>query len=167
MAKKKAKGSKPGRKALEISIEEQEILINIADMGATDTEMAKAIGVTRPTFLDYRKKNPDFDRKIRLQKARSDGDVFASLKKSAVGYEHDELKHFVVSDGVQNGSHVEAVETIKKYPPNAMSIKFYLMNRQPGKFRNKFDITNDEIKNMTDQELEDKVRELLINGEKE
>ena len=48
-----------------------------------------------------------------------------------------------------------------------MSIKFYLMNRQPGKFRNKHDVTISEIENMSDQELEDKVRDILDNGDGE
>lgn len=163
---KPADDSSPGPSPLTLSYEQKEMLINIADMGATDSELAHAVGVSRPTYLAYLERDPEFKGRIKAAKIKSDGEVFAALKKSAVGYEHDETKFFVCRVD-KDCDTVTSVETVKKYPPNAMSIKFYLMNRQPMKFRNKIDLDMAELAGMDFNELEAKVKEIIAQRQRE
>jgi len=66
--------------------------------------------------------------------------VVQALYLSALGFTTKHRKAVVVSDGAQNGAHIEYVTEHHRTPPNATSIIFWLKNRKPDKWSDKKDV---------------------------
>jgi len=93
----------------------------MAEKGATDAEMAKAVGVTFQTFNNWKKAKPKFFESLKDWKITADLAVEQALYKRACG--------MVVRDGDKD----------RELPPDATSMIFWLKNRQPAKWREKQD----------------------------
>lgn len=112
------------------------IAIGMAKMGATDPEIANAIGVSRSTLNLWKEQNKDFSDAQREAKEEADAKVEAALYKMATGFEYKAKKPMVVGDG-GGEAHVEIVEYDETVLPNTTSMIFWLKNRQPAKWRDK------------------------------
>ncbi len=104
-------------------------------LGATDIEVADAIGIFISTLYRWKAENKPFCDALKAGKKESDDRVVSSLYSSAVGYERDEVDIRVVMN--------EIVETkVRKfYPPVPTSAIFWLKNRRPEEWREKVDHT--------------------------
>lgn len=100
-------------------------------MGATTADLAELFSVAPATVDKWIAEIPLFSETVK--KAKHDRDVLVekSLFDRATGYSHPEDKIF-------NDQGVPLiVPTIKHYPPDPVSMIFWLKNRQPAKWRDK------------------------------
>lgn len=106
-------------------------IIQLAESGKTNEQIAEIIGVHVRTLENWQGKHPQLLWAIRESKQMADELVEASLFSRAVGYTHSEEKAFC-SEGV-----VITHDTQKHYPPDVQAAMFWLKNRQPDKWREK------------------------------
>jgi hypothetical protein len=104
---------------------------SMAKLGATDIEIADAIGIEARTLYRWKAENKVFCQALKAGKEVADERVERSLFARANGYEHDEMDIRVVQG--------EIVQTpIRKfYPPDTTAAIFWLKNRKPGEWRDK------------------------------
>lgn len=107
---------------------------SLAAMGATNDEIADAIGVSVRTIIRWAKEHESFGKALAEGKGVSDAKVIRSLYQRATGYEYEEEKRIVEYDKDGNIKPVK-VEKIKKHvPPNVAAQCFWLKNRQRSKW---------------------------------
>lgn len=119
-------------------------IIEMAERGATDIEIAEFIGVHPNTIGYWKKTNQEFLFALKEAKNIADGLVEASLFRRATGYSHPAVKHFldkqIVEDEFTGEKRVKSVvikeEYTEHYPPDTMAIMYWLNNRQPERWRN-------------------------------
>ena len=120
-------------------------------LGATDKELADFFGVTETTVNNWKKAHQSFFESIRAGKTVADMEIANSLYKSAQdrlipAYQAFKTRN-VTYDKKGNKietEQVEVVEVPQAVPANDRAIKFWLMNRQPSKWRDKQEPTEEE-----------------------
>lgn len=105
--------------------------------GATDAEVAEALGVSEQTINAWKRAHPEFLESLRDGKREADDRVERALFERATGYSHEAVKIITVSDGNNMGSHVEQIPYTEHYPPDTTAAIFWLKNRRPGAWRDK------------------------------
>lgn len=119
---------------------EKKLILALYEAGKTDEQVASVLGMAKTTVIDACKYNGLTDT-IKEAKEKPDDVVERSLYERANGYEHPEEKIFC-NDGV-----IVRATTTKKYPPDPVSMIFWLKNRRPEKWREKtelkVDVTDD------------------------
>lgn len=104
---------------------------SLAAMGATNDEIADAMGVSKRTILRWAKEHESFGKALSEGKGVSDAKVIRSLYQRATGYEYTEEKKIVEIDQKDGSVKPVRVETIKKHvPPDVAAQCFWLKNRQ-------------------------------------
>ena len=103
----------------------------LAALGATDREVAEALGVSERTIYRWKHEQPDFAGELRLGKEAADARVVQSLYHRAIGYTYDAVKVFA-----HNGKPVIA-EYVEHVPPDTTAMIYWLRNRQPDEWRDK------------------------------
>lgn len=93
--------------------------------------MADFFTVSVATINNWKKNHPEFLESLKSGKVVADANVSACLYERATGYSHKEDKIF------NNNGTALIVETEKHYPPDPLSIKYWLNNRQPELWREK------------------------------
>lgn len=106
-------------------------------LGATDAEVASFFEVDVATLNRWKKKHPEFCASLKRGKDDADSRVAQSLFRRALGYSHPAVKILTVSNGNNQGSSVEEVPYIERYPPDTVACIFWLKNRQRDKWRDK------------------------------
>lgn len=109
-------------------------------LGATDAQLADFFEVSVPTIDKWKQSKPEFLQALRDGKADADGRVAASLYRRALGYSHKAVKIITVARGANQGSDVEQVPYIERYPPDTAAAIFWLKNRHPDLWREKMDV---------------------------
>lgn len=104
-------------------------------LGATDRELAEFFGVSESTLNLWKSEHPEFSESLKRGKAESDARVEQSLYRRALGYSHDAVKILMTKDG-----DVYREEYVEHYPPDTVACIFWLKNRQPEHWRDKFDV---------------------------
>lgn len=133
-----SKSTKIGRPSIAEKIDKEKLKEFYLD-GKTDTEIAEIFGICTKTLQNWRKKNPEFILTLNDDwKKVADHKVERSLYERACGYTHPETKAQWVQD--EKGGRWEYADMVKHYPPDPVSMIFWLKNRQPGKWRDKTDI---------------------------
>ena len=134
MTKKKAPGElkKRGRKSTYNPEIHPKIASDLALMGKTQPEIAKALGVDEDTVIRWRKEFPEFAGAIKESKDQADSKVVACLYQRACGYEYTEIKVVENPDGTRRKE-----MTKRKVAPDVTAQIFWLKNRQPGQWRDK------------------------------
>ena len=125
-----------------ITTEQIKAIYKLAKAGCSDHEIAKAIGISYPTFL--KNKFEFFDL---LKKGREEGlpihiaAVENALLRKACGFEFTEVTrepHYVHKDGyiaIHEDKEMQVTKTVTKYVvPSDQSIFYYLGNRAPEKW---------------------------------
>lgn len=132
----------------------------LSKMGATDAEMAEFFGVAISTLNLWKVKHPEFSEALSIGKEIADNRVVNSLYQRAMGYSHPDVDIRVVE------GQVVQTELIKHYPPDSTAMIFWLKNRDPSNWRDKTDIEHSgSIAGLTDDQIEQKIRELTSKGE--
>ena len=98
-------------------------------LGATDAELAEALGVSTFTIKDWRTRHLAFGEACKLGKDAADDRVEMALYNRAVGYTFDSEKVFCSEGEVVRAAIKEHV------PPDVNAIRFWLMNRRPELWR--------------------------------
>src|SRR5882762_2982318 len=118
--------------------------------GATDFEIATALGVTRQTFYLWMQTHPKFFDAVKLGKAPPDKRTERSLFERANGYSFPSEEMFLVDEVIETPAPTAAdpkavvitrtkkvlrVPTVKHVPPSDTAIIFWLKNRRKDKWR--------------------------------
>ncbi len=101
-----------------------DVIEKIMQFGLTDKNLAFVLGISEDTITRWKKDDPDFLSVLKQAKETSDAKVVRSLYERASGYEHPDV-HISNYQGV-----ITKTEIIKRYPPDATSMIFWLKNRQ-------------------------------------
>lgn len=115
--------------------------------GKTDKQVAQILDVTEQTINNWKNAQPHFFESLKDWKIIADEKVEKSLYERACGYTCKETK--VAS---HEGLIIDKVEIDKNYPPDPVSMIFWLKNRKPDEWRDKQDISFD-ISNVPNEEL--------------
>lgn len=99
--------------------------------GATDGEIAEAIGVTRFTIVNWQARYPDFAEAFKLGREPADERVMRSAFERAVGYTFDSEKIVTVD------KRVERVPIREHVPPDPGMIQYWLNNRRKHEWANR------------------------------
>ena len=100
-------------------------------MGYTDKDLAGFFEVAESTINNWKIEHPSFLESLKLGKEVADAEVTASLYQRATGYSHTETKVF------NNQGEIVTHDVKRIYPPDPISIKYWLNNRQPERWREK------------------------------
>lgn len=119
----------------------------MAEAGATDAEMAKALGVALSTFRLWRAKHPEFSAVLKQAKDAADDRVERSLFQRALGFTTIEQK--LVRSG-DDGASEEVVELVKEWPPDTTAAIFWLKNRRPREWRDRQEVAHDATGGLAD-----------------
>ena len=108
----------------------------LANLGATDQEIADFFEVEVRTVYRWKHDHPDFCQALKTGKEIADERVERSLFQKAIGYEQDEVKIFMPANAP---APVYAPFRAKVAPDTTAAI-FWLKNRRPDLWRDKQDI---------------------------
>lgn len=120
----------------------------MAQQGATDREIAAALGISETSFYRYCNAHPEFRQAVQLGKESADDRVERSLYHRAVGYSFDAVKI------MQSNGEVLVEPYVEHVPPDIGAIKFWLTNRRGDKWRERQNV--DLTLNRSPVDLEDK-----------
>lgn len=110
-------------------------------LGFTNDQLADFFNVNTSTIHEWRRNIPEFSHALKSGKVVADAKVARSLYNRATGMTVDEEK-------IANVGGEAVVMSIKKaYPPDPISIKYWLNNRQPEIWRERVENTggNEDI----------------------
>lgn len=134
--------------------------LKLAEAGATDEQIAEALGVGLRTFLAWKGRHADFRHALKNTKDLADELVEASLYQRAIGYSHPATKFFLDKGAVIREDYIEHC------PPDTTAGIFWLKNRQPDRWRDKQEIKHsvekdfsEDLKKLDQEELTQWLRE--------
>lgn len=106
----------------------------LAQLGATDREVADFFDVTEKTIYSWQHEHPKFCEALKVGKAVADDRVEKSLYRRALGYSHDAVKIMAVEGNVVQEPFIE------HYPPDTTACIFWLKNRRREEWRDKAEV---------------------------
>lgn len=118
--------------------------------GATDAEIAHALGVSTRTIYRWQAAHPEFCQAIKTGKEPADDRVERSLYHRAVGYSFEAERIVTV------GGKTEKVKYTEHVPPDTASMIFWLKNRRKDNWRDIQQYEHGrpgEFDNLTDEQL--------------
>ena len=62
------------------------------NLGATEKEVSKNLGVNKATFVEYKKKYPELDNLIKKSRKKPVEEIKAAMLKRAVGFQYETIK---------------------------------------------------------------------------
>lgn len=107
----------------------------LTTIGATQKEMADFFEVSESTIDKWKKKYPEFLRRISRGRITHDMEMGQALREKAKGYRVRATKIFCSDKGG-----VTKVPYTEVYPPDTPALKFWLTNRRPKQFKDKVDV---------------------------
>lgn len=157
MSERKKKHGRPS-KFEQLSDLDLKNIERLAKRGFTDKEMSEFLGVTEQTFNNWKKAHSNFFESLKDWKLEADNRVERSLYERATGYRHPEDKIFKPA-----GEEPTIVKTEKHYPPDTTACIYWLNNRKPDEYKNRFEYKGDVNQKNTDlseSALDAKIAEL-------
>ena len=139
MAKKETTQKKGKGRPTKYKEEYNEQARKLCLLGYTDLELAGFFNVSESTLNLWKIEYNDFSESIKAGKEFSDMEIVDSLRNRAKGMNILSEKAFKVKTG-QFTEEIEVVTVSEGVPPDFQSIRFWLMNRQPNKWREKQEI---------------------------
>ena len=139
MEKAKGKGGAPTKYQKAYNEQARKLCL----MGYTNKELSDFFGVSKSTLQLWIKGKEGFSDSLKAGKQFADMNVTVGLYERACGYSHVETKVFC------NQGEITTHDVKKIYPPDPISIKYWLNNRQPEKWREKVE-TEQSSSNMAD-----------------
>lgn len=131
---KNAKGNKGGGRPSQYKDEYAKIAYSMCLLGATDAELAEALGVCETTINAWKLAHVEFCESLKRGKTQADAVVADRLFRRATGYEHAAVKIF------NDQGAPMVVDYTEHYPPDTTACIFWLKNRQRDKWRDKQDV---------------------------
>ena len=111
----------------------------LAKLGYTNKEIAQYFGVSEATIYNWQDEFLEFLEAITRGKVPADIMVVNAAIKSATGHTETVKRQVLDKDG-----NIIDLEVEQYYPPNHHSLKMWLYNRQPKKWRDKPEPEPDE-----------------------
>lgn len=108
----------------------------VAELGATDAEIASFFEVDVRTIYRWKHDYPEFCQALKVGKNVADDRVERSLYQKAIGYEQEEVKIFMPAG---KDSPVYA-PFVAKVAPDTTAAIFWLKNRRKEKWRDKQEV---------------------------
>lgn len=116
-----------------------------AKEGTTEKEFAEKLGVSRQTVSAWKHKYPEFAEAVKTGADEANGEILNSAFRQACGYtaavrEIVKVKKERIdpmTGRLIREEKLEVVEYEKYFEPNSQMTRFMLMNRLPGKYKNK------------------------------
>jgi len=144
----------------------------LCELGATDLKLAKFFEVAKSTVGNWKREHPDFAAAVRSGKDRFDSEkVERSLLRRANGYKFIEVtRELRAPPNDQESESVAALAVTKKVTkhiaPDVTACIFWLKNRMSKRWKDARELTGKdggpiEVSNLTDDQLESKISELL------
>lgn len=102
-------------------------IVEWARAGATNREIAEALGIGYATFMDHVSKNSDFSDSLKQARLSGVPMVKLALMKRALGFFEEEVKTSVRKD--DDGEVKQFIEKVRKYyPPDVGACQTFLRN---------------------------------------
>ncbi|MCK5019019.1 MAG: hypothetical protein KAS32_18305 [Candidatus Peribacteraceae bacterium] len=101
----------------------------MSELGLTDEQMSKVLGVSRATFSTWKEKDEEFLDTIKEGKKISDENVERSLFERATGYSHKDTHISNYMGGITK------TDIIKHYAPDTTACIFWLCNRKKAEWK--------------------------------
>lgn len=99
-----------------------------AKSGATNKEMASALGINVSTFCEYLNRYSEFKDSVNEHRQRGVAEVKNALFRKAIGFEYEETKSYIKKD-IESGKEYKYTEIVKKQAlPDSCAIAMYLRN---------------------------------------
>lgn len=117
---------------------------SLAAMGATNEEIADAMGVSKRTIIRWAKEHESFGKALAEGKGVSDAKVIRSLYQMATGYEYTEEKRIVEYDTDGSVKPVRVEKTVKHVQPSVAAQCFWLKNRQRDRWQDRPELVPDQ-----------------------
>jgi hypothetical protein len=169
---------KPAKKTKEINLnkkpvgrptpyktEYSKIAKQLAYEGLIDAKIAKALGVSHVTLIEWKKKHSEFLKAINEGKENPNKEVRDALLKRAKGFTFKSEKIVVVSDGQGLGSHIERVPIVEYVIPSESAAKTWLYNRDRENWYDSQNINmNANINDASEMSPEERHNWLIENG---
>jgi len=140
---KNAAGNKGGGRKSSYQKQYAKVAQKMAELGATDREIAEALGIKEPTIHYWRAKHVEFAEALRVGKAPCDDRVEASLYHKATGYTFTGEKIF------QFQGEIVRTQTIEHVPPDTTAAIFWLKNRRKELWRDRHEVERTDNVNVT------------------
>lgn len=152
---KNAVGNKGGGRKSSYQKQYAKVAMKMAELGATDREIAEALGVAEPTLHYWRAQHVEFSEALKIGKAPCDDRVEASLYHRAVGYTFTSEKIF------QFQGEIVRAKTIEHVPPSDTAAIFWLKNRRKEAWRDKHEVESTQNVNVTVTHVRDQLSRKL------
>lgn len=110
--------------------------VRLAELGATDEEIADFFDVSVRTLYRWRNAHEDFCQALKAGKEPADARVERSLFERSTGYRYVEQQAIKVKVS-QYEERVEIVEVERFAPPETTAMIFWLKNRRTGAWRDR------------------------------
>lgn len=131
----------------------------LAEMGHTDAEIAEFFEISLRVFHRWKSTHPELLQALRLGKTEADERVTRSLFQRAVGYSAPEtVVNFEKRKDKRGRTRVitHTAEFEKHFPPDTTACIFWLKNRRPEEWREKFE--HDHGLNASREKLQELLR---------
>ncbi len=107
------------------------------ELGATDFEIARILGINTATLYRWRHDHPEFCEALKAGKHSLDERVVRTLAHRALGYTFESEEIHIIEGKIVR------VPITKHLPPDPTSMIFWLKNRRPKEFRDRQDVQVD------------------------
>lgn len=119
---------------------------NYALLGAKDVEIAQFLGISLSALKLAKKKHQSFGDAIKRGRILADAEVAARLYLRCTGYESTEVTTREIRSESGELLSIETVTVTRAMPPDVDACIFWLTNRQPDKWRNKFEVDHTDMR---------------------
>jgi Helix-turn-helix domain of resolvase len=110
-------------------------VLEMAERGATDFEIADSLKVSVRTLYRWKAENEDFRHSLKIAKDVADERVVRSLYQRAIGYEQGAVKIFMPA----GASKPVVAKYVEKIAPDTTAAIFWLKNRKRDEWRDKIE----------------------------
>lgn len=130
-------------------------VLEMAERGATDFEIADSLGVSVRTLYRWKAEHQDFRQSLKIAKDVADERVERSLYQRAIGYEQDAVKIFMPA----GADKPVIADYVEKIAPDTTACIFWLKNRKSHEWRDK-----SEVAHSLDDNLASRLKEARQNA---
>lgn len=106
--------------------------------GLTDEQIAKNIGISRKTLIEWKQKYSDICDTLKKGKEVVDREVENALFKRARGFDYTEVTEERIYDRATGEYKMTITKSVRKHmAPDVAAVIFWLKNRKPAEWREK------------------------------